>query len=323
MPDEPTNGSARARRRHGLPPRASALVLLAFSLFVLSGIVYVQSIPSLLPAPEQSAPAGEQGEPGSEGHGDVNQGQSGSGAGAADQGSSGSGDKGGEQPQEGDLQGASVEGAHAQGEPSDHSASDAGPDAPAAGSDESPAADGSSEPPSSNGSAPPAGNSGQGNGGNASSEDSTGDDVFSSSPTPEEEAAFHAFLAGKASAVTGYVSQANACAADFESTCRDASLPARRESRQTCASLSRRLFSEYIAVRDYVRSNYSQYCDEQERLIGAYRCLASYVGCYVDAWDVNVSYETPGDHVSEFTAPLASCDSYMAEFHSYYDGLVL
>ena len=162
MPDEPTNGSARTRRRHGLPPRASALVLLAFSLFVLSGIVYVQSIPSLLPAPEQSAPAGEQGEPGSEGHGDVNQGQSGSGAGAADQGSSRSGDKGGEQPQEGDLQGASVEGAHAQGEPSDHSASDAGPDAPAAGSDESPAADDSSEPPSSNDSAPPAGNSGQG-----------------------------------------------------------------------------------------------------------------------------------------------------------------
>ena len=72
-----------------------------------------------------------------------------------------------------------------------------------------------------------------------------------------------------------------------------------------------------------MRSNYSQYCDEQERLIGAYRCLASYVGCYVDAWDVNVSYETPGDHVSEFTAPLASCDGYMAEFHSYYDGLML
>ena len=279
MPDEPTNGSARARRRHGLPPRASALVLLAFSLFVLSGIVYVQSIPSLLTAPEQSVPAGEQDEPGSEGHGDVNQGQSGSDAGAADQGYSGTRGQGERAAPGGRPAGHLCRGRARAGRalrpqrfgrrarrarrrqrqvPRRRRRQRASLQQRRRASRRQRRAGQWRE--------------------RQQRRQRWRRRLFSSSPTPEEEAAFHAFLAGKASAVTGYVSQANACAADFESSCRDASLPARRESRQTCASLSQRLFSEYIAVRDYVRSNYSQYCDEQERLIGAYRCLASYAG---------------------------------------------
>ena len=72
-----------------------------------------------------------------------------------------------------------------------------------------------------------------------------------------------------------------------------------------------------------MRSNNSQYCDEQERLIGSYRCLMSYVGCYRDAWNINVSYDDPSGHVGEFSGPLSASEGYLSEFHSYYDGLAI
>lgn len=153
--------------------------------------------------------------------------------------------------------------------------------------------------------------------------DEGGGDIFSSTPSEAEEREFRAFLAGKASSLSGYLSQASACASDFERDSVTADLGTRRAHQGTCASLSQRLFSEYLAVRDRPRSNHSAYCDEQERLIGAYRCLATYVGCYASAWEVNVSLDDPVGHESAFRAPLASSASSLAEFHSYYDGLSL
>lgn len=149
------------------------------------------------------------------------------------------------------------------------------------------------------------------------------DDIFSSTPSAAEEEAFRSFLSGKASSIPGYASQASACASSFETDSVGASLSVRQSHRGTCEALTQQLFSEYIAVRDYVRSNNSQYCDEQERLIGSYRCLMSYVGCYRDAWNINVSYDDPSGHVGEFSGPLSASGGYLSEFHSYYDGLAI
>ena len=149
------------------------------------------------------------------------------------------------------------------------------------------------------------------------------DDIFASTPSAAEEEAFRSFLSGKASSIPGYASQASACASSFETDSVGASLSVRQSHRGTCEALTQQLFSEYIAVRDYVRSNNSQYCDEQERLIGSYRCLMSYVGCYRDAWNINVSYDDPSGHVGEFSGPLSASGGYLSEFHSYYDGLAI
>lgn len=305
MPDEPTGSPAPARRRRGLPPRASALVVIAFTLLVVSGVVYVQSIPSLLPAGDPGAPAAGGEEPT-----ESNQGQASAGedAGAqGDQAAPGTGPGTGADAEKLVLPDVTLEGAHVEEQPAadDPEAEDPKPDAPAADDPKPPANDA------------PSGDAGD------DAPDAGDDNIFTSDPSAEEEASFRAFLAGKASAIPGYVSQANTCASAFERDCQSAGLSARRADRGTCASLTQQLFSEYIAVRDYVRSNNSQYCDEQERLVGAYRCLMSYVDCYLDAWDINVSFEDPSGHVGEFTAPLDACDGYLAEFHSYYDGFTI
>lgn len=159
------------------------------------------------------------------------------------------------------------------------------------------------------------------NPGNTASD--TTEDIAASTPSAAEEEAFRSFLSGKASSIPGYVSQASACASSFENDSVGASLSVRQSHRGTCAALTQQLFSEYVAVRDYVRSNNSQYCDEQERLIGSYRCLMSYVGCYSDAWDINVSFDDPSSHVGEFSGPLSASGGYLSEFHSYYDGLAI
>lgn len=36
------------------------------------------------------------------------------------------------------------------------------------------------------------------------------------------------------------------------------------------------IWGGYIGVRDHVHSNYSKWCDSYGKLVGAYRCLASY-----------------------------------------------
>lgn len=308
MPDEPTGGRAPSRRRRSLPPRASALVVIAFTLLVVSCAVYVRSIPSLLLADDRGASTAEkdgdsagtgQGQPGTAGDATAQESQD---APTAEDDASAEKSP---QTEKTTLPSVSLEGAHVEespGSPDDEGSKTDTPatDKPAPPADETPTEDTDDAP-----------------------DDDAGGDVITSTPSAEEEAAFHAFLVGKASAIPDYVSQVNACTSTFESTCQSASLSDRRINRDSCATLMQQLFSEYIAVRDYVRSNNSQYCDEQERLIGAYRCLTSYVDCYLDAWTANVSFGDPSDHVSEFTASLAACDGYLAEFHSYYDGLAL
>lgn len=152
---------------------------------------------------------------------------------------------------------------------------------------------------------------------------SSGGDVFSSVPSEAEEAEFRAFLAARASAIPGYLRQAEACASDFERDSLSASLSTRRAHLGSCSSLGQQLLSEYAAVVNRPRSNYSAYCDEQERLIGAYRCLGSYVGRYESAWDVNTSYDDPRGHEDEFRRPLGAAAGDLSEFHGYYDGLSL
>ena len=159
--------------------------------------------------------------------------------------------------------------------------------------------------------------------GGGSGTESGGDSIFNATPTAEEEEKFRAFLANKASSIPGYVDQINGVVSSFESSCKTGSLSTRQANLRTCSSLSQTLFSEYLDVVNYVRSNKSQYCDQQAALIGAYRCLYSYVSCYEGAWNVNVAYEDPSSHVSEFMAPLDGCNALLAEFHSYYDGFSL
>lgn len=311
MPDEPTSGPTLARRRRRLPPRANALVVIAFTLFVVSGVVYAQSIPSLLTTGDQGETTAERDENPAE----TDREPSGVAEDAAEQDAQneptteqGASSEEGAQPEKVQLPDVSLQGTHVEEEPSSPDTEDPEPDAPAPENPKPPAND---EPVEDTGDGTPDNDAG------------AGGDVITSTPSAEEEAAFHAFLVGKASAIPDYVSQANACASTFESTCQSASLSSRRVNRDSCAALTQQLVSEYVAVRDYVRSNDSQYCDEQGRLIGAYRCLTSYVDCYLNAWTANVSFEDPSGHVGEFTAPLAGCDGFLAEFHSYYDGLVI
>lgn len=159
--------------------------------------------------------------------------------------------------------------------------------------------------------------------GGGSGTESGDDNIFNATPTAEEEERFRAFLANKASLIPGYVNQVNGVVGSFESSCKTGSLSTRQAHLRTCSSLSQTLFSEYLDVRNYVRSNKSQYCNQQAALIGAYRSLCSYVSCYENAWTVNVAYEDPSPHVSEFMAPLDGSDTHLAQFHSYYDGLSL
>ena len=166
------------------------------------------------------------------------------------------------------------------------------------------------------------GGTGSGSGGGSGTE-SGGDSIFNATPTAEEEERFRAFLANKASLIPDYVNQVNGVVGSFESSCKTGSLSTRQAHLSTCSSLSQTLFSEYLDVLNYVRSNKSQYCNQQAALIGAYRSLCSYVSCYEDAWTVNVAYEDPSPYVSEFMAPLDGSDTHLAQFHSYYDGLSL
>lgn len=159
--------------------------------------------------------------------------------------------------------------------------------------------------------------------GGGSGTESGDDNIFNATPTAEEEKKFRAFLANKASAIPGYVDQINGVVGSFESSCKTGSLSARQANLRTCRSLSQTLFSEFHDVLNYVHSNKSQYCNQQADLIGAYRCLYSYVSCYEGAWTVNVAYEDPSSHVSEFMAPLDGSNALLAEFHSYYDGFSL
>ena len=289
----------KSGRPINLPPRAVALVAVSLALLAGSAVLYLTKLPSLmapLPLTEQKT------EPETRGNGagdEVPANQEGPTLEETDEGEASE-----SEAEKEDEEAPEAPSGTASSPEEDHSSPEEGD---AAGTDqpkeETPAPSAPENP------------------GNTTSD--TTEDIFSSTPSAAEEEAFRSFLSGKASSIPGYVSQASACASSFENDSVGASLSVRQSHRGTCVALTQQLFSEYVAVRDYVRSNNSQYCDEQERLIGSYRCLMSYVGCYSDAWDINVSYDDPGSHVGEFSGPLSSSGGYLSEFHSYYDGLAI
>lgn len=149
------------------------------------------------------------------------------------------------------------------------------------------------------------------------------EDPMLQEPSVADEQAFRAFLADKASLIPGYVSQVNACVGTFEANCLTTDISVRLAGQSSCESLAYQLLNEYFAVRDYVRSNYSQYCDEQDELINMYRLLETYVECYYAAWTINLGFEDPSQHTSEFMAPLSGASSYLAEFDAYYAGFTI
>ena len=149
------------------------------------------------------------------------------------------------------------------------------------------------------------------------------EDPISQEPSAAEEQVFRAFLADKASLIPGYVSQVNACVGTFEANCLTTDISVRLAGQSSCESLAYQLLNEYFAVRDHVRSNYSQYCDEQDELINMYRLLETYVECYYAAWTINLGFEDPSQHTSEFMAPLSGASSYLAEFDAYYAGFTI
>lgn len=306
-------GTAGGRLPRGLLLRVWVLPLLSVALLACSMGAYAYAFPSLLPL-VRDAQAESPGDPASAGaapaEGAGGQAASADAASAQGEGDAAAGEGQGDEPVSfgaatlssvtlPDLSGV-VEGADA----AEGAQGDAGP-----GGDEAPAQ--------------PSG------GGNADAPDADGgSDVPAEEPAPSgpsesEEQAFRSFLVDKASAVPDYTSRMSACASAFSADAATADLSTRNAHRSDCAALREELFYDYIALRDYVRSNDSRYCDEQERLIGAYRCLTSYVDCYCSAWDLNVGYEDPAAHVDEFMGPLQGVDGYVSEFHGYYDGLVI
>lgn len=314
----PNRAPSRLRGRLGLPPRAMALVATSVVLLVGSMAFYLSELPSLAAAPALAHDAAEKNVEGSETAGrsdSVDESMLGAGGAAGEGATQPEGETSGST--RGDavaLPGVTLEGVTLP-ESTTPQTGDTSSDGNgnAITSDDTTTED---DDTSTTGGdvtnvspAPP--------------QESAPEDVFSSTPTSAEEEAFRQFLLNKASSISGYAGQASACASSFESDSVSADLSTRQAHRGTCTALRQQLLSEYAAVRDYVRSNNSQYCDEQGRLIGAYRCLASYVGCFVEAWDINVCFEDPGAHVSEFSGPLSATAGHLAEFHTYYDGLAI
>lgn len=315
-PTEKDLGSP-ARRRE-MPRRHVLLACLSVVLAVAGVLVYVQAAPSLLPLPgdEASAPANDaQDDSGVEGDNDSGDNEEApedaedaSGESDAKDGADGQKD-----PETATAQGAASgekddeenPGSQDQGDKQDSSASES-PSKDSGASDEPSTPSNPSMPstPSTPNEQPPA-----------------ADDVFANAPSAAEEQEFRAFLAGWLSQLHGYLSQANGVAGTFDATCLSGDLSARRANSGSCNALCQQLLSGYVTVRDRPRSNYSQYTGAQERLIGAYRCLYSYVACYSDAWSINVSFDDPSGHEGEFRSPLGPSAGYLSEFYSYYQGL--
>ncbi len=314
----PNRAPSRLRGRLGLPPRAMALVATSVVLLVGSMAFYLSELPSLAEAPALAQDAAEK---------NVEESETTERSDSVDgstPGADGAPGEGAIQP-EGETSGSTrgdavaLPGVTLEGVTLPESTT------PQAG-DTSSDGDGDvitgEDAATEDGDKPTAGGDAT-NVSPAPPQESAPEDVFSSTPTSAEEEAFRQFLLNKASSISGYAGQASACASSFESDSVGADLSTRQAHRGTCTALRQQLLSEYAAVRDYVRSNNSQYCDEQDRLIGAYRCLASYVDCFVEAWDINVCFEDPGAHVSEFSGPLSATAGHLAEFHTYYDGLTI
>lgn len=311
--------------RAPLPPRALALVTASIVLLASSTAVYLSELPSLMgasaPVAQPAAKVEKDDEPAAQGdaavEGSVSEGD---GVGEDEALSEGSGSEDGQNDSVAlpnvTLEGVTLPEVTAPSQEGD--APEASPEDTGGAGDTS----GAESDPGDEGMRPGAGNGSQDANPSPPQQDPQ-DDIPSSTPTAEEEQAFRQFLLNKASLIPDYASQAGACASSFQSDSVSADLSTRRAHQGSCTALKGQLLSEYIALRDYPRSNSSQYCDEQGRLIGAYRCLTSYVACYAEAWDINVSFDDPSAHVDEFTGPAQGAPAHLEEFHSYYDGLAI
>ena len=320
MPDELTGGPAPARRRRGLPSGASALVVIAFTLLVVSGVVYVQSIPSLLAADDQSASTAEKGEDPAE----ADQSQSGAAGDAAAPGSQAapatekdaSAEKS-PQPEKVKLPDVSLEGAHVEEKPSSPDTEDPKPDAPAADrpkppTDDAPAGDTDDDTP----------------------DDDAGDDVLTSTPSAEEEAAFRAPHPRGGGRVP--------CVSRREGL-RD---PGLREPGQRVHEHVRERLPEREPLRPprqpglLCRSHAAAFFGIHRRTrLRAFQQLSVLRRTGASNWrlplldelrgllsrrlDRQRGLRRPPRPRSRVHRPLAACDGYLAEFHSYYDGLAL
>ena len=315
VPTEKNLGSPA--RRWEMPRRHVLLACLSVALAVVGVLVYVQAAPSLLPLPggEASAPAND-----AQVSNDADETVEGKNEEAPEDEEDASGESAAEDGADGqkDPETATAQGA-ASGEKDDaeNPGSKDQVDKQDSSASETPSKDsGSSNEPST-----PTNPSTPSTPSTPNEQPPAADDVFANAPSAAEEQEFRAFLAGWLSQLHGYLSQANGVAGTFDATCLSGDLSARRANSGSCNALCQQLLSGYVTVRDRPRSNYSQYTGVQERLIGAYRCLYSYVACYSDAWGINVSFDDPNGHEGEFRSPLGPSAGYLSEFYSYYQGL--
>lgn len=332
------------RRQTGLPPVATCLVTLSVALLALGATTYVMALPTLLPQPEaqgatqgsgaegEAGPNAQGGSPEADAEQAAGDGADGSEADAQGQDQPGQGDDGEKGNGDGNgekdglsLPGLSLDSADVQAG-AEGGADD--PDGDAESEGDEPDSDDGTEPEHSESTVPrpdPDTEPQPGQGGGSGSDP---DDVITSDPTEEEESRFYDHLVKYANRLPGYVSEVNACVATFEQTCLSTDYNARVQGRSSCMSLFNTLLSEFVAVRDYPRSNYSRYVKAHDDLINMYRCLFSYVDNYVDAWDANLAYEDPSGHVDDFMAPLYANmvngkNQYLAEFEACYQGFTL
>lgn len=346
------------RRQTGLPPVATCLVTLSVALLALGATTYVMALPTLLPQPEtqgaaqeggaeiEASPNAQEGSPEAGAEQAAGDGANGSEAEGQGQDQPGQGDDGEKNKDDGDgerdglsLPGLSLDSADVQGgaegstdDPDgeatpegDDSDSDDGAE-PGHGESTVPRPDPDTKPQPGQG-----GGNGSGSGSGSDSGSGSGsdpDDVITSEPTEEQESRLYDHLVKYANRLPGYVSEVNACVTTFEQTCLSTDYNARVQGRSSCMSLFNTLLSEFVAVRDYPRSNYSRYAKAHDDLINMYRCLFSYVDNYVDAWDANLAYEDPSGHVDDFMAPLYANmvngkNQYLAEFEVSYQGFTL
>ena len=246
------NRSARSASRPTLPAPKRALIATSCVLVVASAGAFAATLPAL----SRGTASADPGEKSAELQVEATGGEARDAAAAPDA----QGDPEAQDATAPDgATGAAGEGVPASGGSSSGTAASATSEGPSSAGAPAGAAAGSSGSASSSSTntSGPSGASGSGSGhgsgsdASAPSNGSTAADPFSATPSAADEQKFHAFLAG-------WYGRLGACEAE------------------AAAGDSNTCWSGYAAVRDYVRSNASQWCGAQENLIGAFRCLAWY-----------------------------------------------
>ena len=329
------------KRRTGIPPSAMCLVTLSVAFLALGATSYVMALPTLLPqsatqetvqgsAEDESAQGARKDHPESNRAGGASPEENSQGQGLDQSGQidDGDADKSNAGKSDLSLPDLSLDSVDTLKEPSEN---DSPEDNAALESDESNSGgvdgpghdEGTASQPNPKPEPAPDADSGSGSGSGADVEDD-----ITSAPSEEEESRFREHLLKYANKLPAYVSEVNACVAAFEQTCLSEDYSVRTRNRSSCVSLFNTLLSEFVSVRDYPRSNESQYTTSHDSLINMYRCLFSYVDNYVDAWDANLAYEDPSGHVDDFMAPLYANmvngkNKFLAEFEACYQGFTI